>query len=725
MPLVLRAAAAGLAIFLTARVLWTAASTESGFSFLGQQWKRATLGWFVDTDPITAKPGIEQAEFWLAEIDRVLEEAKDEDAATRARLTMGAALTLDQLQVNEDAPEQHYLISSMPRWFGPNHRISADSGSYAAITQTKSHLADRIWELANRAVSHEPDNPDWHRLRVLFSMRRADDANWREVLEAAQQADPENPLHDFVLAERLFRNAMTAEWANTTIELEILDEDLLAEALQVTDRGIAKGKCEFGQHADSALFAFLERSSLPRFAFREYAEIPPQVHDLRASFGQPTYHMYRLVEYARIHDLDPRPGIDLERRIQSVYAAIDYDPQNRSKSAAALMRTMKGTTKDNGEPFFSAEEISELAALIESSAIEVELKRRTEGLHAARYDSFAAHEKKTFVSRDVADLFAILAPDSIGLLLLLAVLLWAVSRWRRTEAERRLQTPRACRFLPQLAYLGTALFLAYIVFGTLPSWLGEIMTSEAFAVAAIGTPMLGLIGFLWLVWRRGFRFQLSRLLIVLALAPIAFMGFFHLLLNYSNGGLATLWDIPSIAFGSENPRSLATKLAPGVSEWLPPVIQVLLYGGLHWAALIFLGILSLAYYGAVESSYRKTRKKKGDKKDTTLERLDKKSVASEQRWKSFLLHHTRQLAGISCRGLLLAALVFYFAYAWFVPALLHSQDHQFQLALRPIRDAAQVEAEMMEIRTELWEDEQVRSEIRADVDAWIQANTGG
>ncbi len=724
----MRLAVAALLVFLTVRVFWTAADTEAGLSFLGHQWKRATVGWVVETDPITARPATEQARFWLAEIDRVLKEAEQEDPQTRAMLTMGAALCLDQLQIDKSVPQQQYLSTSLPRWFGRQYRHPIGGAMFDEATELQEQVRVRILELANQAVALDPENPVWHRPRAMFAIREGDDLNWREIIDTALAADPENALYDFWLAENLLRDALSPISAN--MEVTVLNQALVDEALQATARGIAKGECRLGAAADPALFEFLERSSLPRFAFREYTEFPPQVVEQRENLRLLNSRLYRLVTYARTHDDDPRHGFNLELSKIRVSATFSrYDPKNLSRDAARLQRAMELVPAENGEAFFSQEEIAEVAALVDQFALASAVKTEAQIRHDAKFDSFAAHEKTVFSGGDVADLYAILAPDSIGMLVVLALAVFVVSRWPKTTAERGWQTLLACRLPAQVAYLGLALLVAFLGFGVMPAWAGEITSSEAFAFAAVATPMLGMIGFMWLIWRRGFRFRLSRLLIVLALAPIAFMGFFHLLLSFSNGGLAALWDIRAISLGGVSPQSLVAKLDVGASDWLLPITQWILFNGPVWTALILLGILALAYYGAVESASRRRDSNEGQVSEDQEESATQsagtqaaKKQASENRRRTTLLVHVQRIARIWCRGLLLMALLFYIAYAWLVPDLLVAQDFHFQLALRPARNPAQIEAELADIRSEIMADAQSMAGIRQQADAIIQAN---
>src|SRR5262245_17701577 len=76
---------------LTVRLFWIASHLETGLSTLAIDWRNSTLSWLIGPYiPVSQRPPIEQAHFWLAETDRILREHPN-----NARLTMAAALILD------------------------------------------------------------------------------------------------------------------------------------------------------------------------------------------------------------------------------------------------------------------------------------------------------------------------------------------------------------------------------------------------------------------------------------------------------------------------------------------------------------------------------------------------------------------------------------------------------------------------------------------------------
>jgi len=81
---------------LGARVVWVASRSETGWDVLRVQWYDATLGWLAgEYEPIGQREPPEQADFWLAETDRILAAHPDgavwmEDVRQEVRLEIAA-----------------------------------------------------------------------------------------------------------------------------------------------------------------------------------------------------------------------------------------------------------------------------------------------------------------------------------------------------------------------------------------------------------------------------------------------------------------------------------------------------------------------------------------------------------------------------------------------------------------------------------------------------------
>ena len=72
-------------IGMACRLLWLASGTETGWPTLTRQWRDATAGWVVGRYvPIDLREPDEQAQFWLREVDRVLEMHPDSGALAAA-----------------------------------------------------------------------------------------------------------------------------------------------------------------------------------------------------------------------------------------------------------------------------------------------------------------------------------------------------------------------------------------------------------------------------------------------------------------------------------------------------------------------------------------------------------------------------------------------------------------------------------------------------------------
>jgi len=254
---------------LTARAVWHASTTETGWQFLEEQARWATLGWFIEPEPIVHRLPPEQAKFWLARTDEVLRRYPDD-----AEVAMGAALMLHR-------PDDRY------RW--PKYKVGIMESWGVAIVSYDVHEAEKLelefellcrercLELAERATDLEPDNLAWWRLRGLllppyyhpwddFDARIPD---WEKILQTCAEHDPDNALYDYLAGNIHFYASCEITFDDDVNPLlEIHDAEQFAAGIACFERAQAKPLFVIGREgyravARSETLARLSSTQLP------------------------------------------------------------------------------------------------------------------------------------------------------------------------------------------------------------------------------------------------------------------------------------------------------------------------------------------------------------------------------------------------------------------------------------------------------------------------------
>ncbi|MCX7427991.1 MAG: hypothetical protein NTW96_20475 [Planctomycetia bacterium] len=253
-----------LVVCLSARLFWRATQMESGMGALGLQWRDATLGWVLGAyEPIDSREPAEQAEYWLREVDRVLE-AHPNDAA----LTMGAALVLD-------SPGEGFVwrYRKLGSTLTPG-RVLPDL-DVLAIRRAKDAFRRqchrRCLELAATAARLDPTNVQWWRLYAVLLYRRSwycDDAtpcdpDWLSTLDECARHDPDNALYDYLAARFCWRAAAEVVVSDAKRGLVIKDAEKFRQAIRRFEQGKAKPYFSVGDADSAAVADFLTHTRTP------------------------------------------------------------------------------------------------------------------------------------------------------------------------------------------------------------------------------------------------------------------------------------------------------------------------------------------------------------------------------------------------------------------------------------------------------------------------------
>lgn len=264
-PVVLAALLLGLAV----RAAWVASRTETGWDVLRMQWYNATLGWLLgDYEPIGQREPTDQADYWLAETDRILAAHPDD-----AELAMGAAWVLD-------APGHEFLARyvKFEDWSGTVFPKLDDDKVGLAVDAFEEKTAARCCELAARATELEPENVAWWRQRALLLFRKAvfverkgpRDPQWLDVLAECARHDPDNALYDYLAAAHFWDTGADVDFAAHKEILHVKDAAVFSRGNACFQRGLAKRQLATGQEGFLATLALLRHSRAPR---NEYPKI--------------------------------------------------------------------------------------------------------------------------------------------------------------------------------------------------------------------------------------------------------------------------------------------------------------------------------------------------------------------------------------------------------------------------------------------------------------------
>ncbi len=161
----------------------------------------------------------EQADFWMAEIDR-LEQAISESAS----MQMGAAWVLDSPGIG--FLSNHWEESGLGTTI-PAIALQMDEDAVkAAAEKFRQRCLNRCLLLAKRATEAEPNDVRWWRMRALLLFDgapfwgrqgfepRCDD--WLDILDSCSRHDPENALYDYLAAFQLWKQAAAYDWPGSS-----------------------------------------------------------------------------------------------------------------------------------------------------------------------------------------------------------------------------------------------------------------------------------------------------------------------------------------------------------------------------------------------------------------------------------------------------------------------------------------------------------------------------
>lgn len=377
-------------IVLCIRLGVTVWRTETGGESVWNQWRAATVGWLVEEDPLHERLPVDQAKYWLKEVERVVA-----DHPSDPEVLMGAALVLDS--PCSDFESVRFQVSK-PMLGGmlPIHLSRNDEGIRSANLEFERLCGVHSIELANTARQLEPQNHTWTRLASLllcksdgyYNSASPRIADWIARLEEYERADPENGFYDYLAALAYWEACLKLERnpGDRDSRLTVGDEARFERGAQWFSRGQQHAFVSMGQEEASAVAKFLELTSLSPLGKEKVLHGRNLTTLRRSRFFRAVWRWQWELARAKRENGDAAAAVELLRQdLRLIDQYLQSAEQIRYDSFVAAHRTLtlktiQGILRENGAPF-GKEELAHcdrqlFASMLEDAVIRAAAKSK-------------------------------------------------------------------------------------------------------------------------------------------------------------------------------------------------------------------------------------------------------------------------------------------------------------------------------------------------------------
>jgi hypothetical protein len=568
-------------VALAVRVMVAAAQMETGFEFVGSTVRDAILRWVgLSGEPVASRDPSQQADFWLAEADRVLGESPNS-----AELALGAAWVLD-------APSLKYDDEAIDR----------------ATEPFLERCRDRCVQLAETATRLKPNNVNAWRHRALLQF--TDDLQprhpqWRQVLEECAQHDPDNALYDYLIARYLYQQSAHTHVVNGDIVAAVDHPALFAEANERFLAGVKKPFFVYGEQDNVALIAFLRASSLPKLQHADVAK-----NHLPVERFDSLYHQLGRWQLALFNGARQRE--EWQRAAECVRTNLQFEEQVlRGRETQALVKQMNvGSRKwwmyrlrrlafEHPEyisaEVYAREDTRDRELRIQGAVVREALNRLTQ--RNPRGDDEISSSVSVLAGRYSIHGAGGLLP--LAAIFALAALL--VGGRYRGESSKLGVLRHAVAWT-----LGIS--LTFVVFGLAPAEVisHEVQTWTVIVLSAV-LATIASIALLWWIYRairkRGFKFSLLAMLIAVTLLALGLVlwPLIYIPLEYFEYHPVQLW-MPALGRGAVGAGTLQSMFENSGATWQWTIVQWEAYCGPSIGVALSLALV--ATWFAVRSAQR-------------------------------------------------------------------------------------------------------------------------
>jgi hypothetical protein len=568
---------------MTCRLFWHSWHTETGFTTLRLQWYEAALGLAsVEREPLASQRPVKQAEFWLAETERILKQNPDD-----INMMVGAALLLDRPS--------------------PKYRLPKGENRTASERAFESLCRDRCLELISTATAKEPENVEWWRLRALliypggYSDVSVQKPNWRELLDECHQHDPDNALYDYIAANILWKASSKQVYVEHLDQIEVKDAENFALACEYFERGLEKPYFRVGDVGYQVALQIVGESKLLITEYPNYVS-----GDRFSRKGEIFLTNWRWQEVrARSAEIAGEFQVATELRRENL-RTIEQFSQAKNGQFRGYARDFRVKTASRMNELartqptaFSGERKSEFVAIENTARLRSEVAKEVN-----RIELQQAVKKWKLDFPNQADLTIVyMAVSFLPAVTILLMILGASSATISRAADNS-----AVRVGPfqQIFMMFCSLAITGVLFGLFPAgYVGgkaqaEINSNSLIAVAII---ILMWAGWTWLR-RNNFRFGLRAILILtFALAVLFGLSSAARLFTRIHSGYPLVISIPALGFNEISPENLKWFLGNKVT-WRWVLAQWFVYGGHYISIAIWMVFVTVRVF-AIKSRWNR------------------------------------------------------------------------------------------------------------------------
>ncbi len=598
-----------LLLCLSIRLLWLASRTETGFQTLHLHWRDATLGWVQGSyKPIHSREPPDQAEFWLREVGRVLEDHPDD-----ASIVMGAALVLD-------SPGTGFLsrhVKKVERIPGFGAFPELDREEIRRVEDTfENQCKQRCLELAGRAAELDPANVEWWRLRALLLWRHSlysygktpRDPRWINTLQECAQHDPDNALYDYLAAYLYWEASAEMDFSGVNERLVVKDAEGFESGINHFERGQAKPYFAVGDDGFSAVAEFLRHTPTP-LTDHEHIVNSRGIHPRRSGLLHGVWRWQRLRADGRASVGDVEAALALKRQnlhlIGQYTGAGDSTAYDQVAMAckAATAATLR-TLADEHRASVGDSEMEDIVGFQEATLLEQKVLE-----HAGRELAKGKNQPRAGITFG-GDLPAVaaamvvgVAPSLVVLLLLVGLAATILSRCS-VDGDAPVVGP-----IGQISALLAAITVTIVLFGLAPAEIiSRGVQSWVFTVCLILVPILvaSWIGWRWLRYR-AFQFSLRAMLICTFFVSLLFS--FVSVIRPVAGSFADFpfdLSVPARGWEGLDNKVLGDALTANNERWLWAVFQWAAYYGHYLTLAIWAGLVVALQSLGVKKLQRQT-----------------------------------------------------------------------------------------------------------------------
>lgn len=671
LPLALLGAALRLAL--------VASSTESGASFIATQWQDAFLGLVgQEYAPIGERPPSEQADYWLREVELVVNENPDS-----APVHMGAAWVLDSPDVGfmQAHLKQNEIAAAFPE-YGLELNFDAIRSANAKF---RDKCAIRSVELAEQATQLESEDVRWRRMLALLAFEgdpfsSGEDLPPRvdrplQILDECKEHDPVNALYDYLAALLLWNQSANYEWADEAEEtkeiwhLTIDDENKFAEGTHRFMEGQSKDFLAIGEAGFSAIPQFLELTRLP---IGDQAKVAVS----RLVTSRHATLVTRLWRWQNIRADQARIAGEADLQLAILRQNLRLFDQSVSAEETSALTTLKDFEEIRRDTYESIEDLVDHGAVEVGPAEMAAMREREELLRAesaalqAALEKLAAKSYPKPLAVSLPTMLTVIASKLVAALLVLTALFLLLAKLLSRERGE----PASLGVWRQVVAWGAGIGGTFFVLGLAPAEMIGRKSQRLIIAAGLWAVALAFAGVVaWCVVailrRRGVRPLIVTLSAAFTGAVVVASLWFNVNAMQRDlaSGIQEQW-LHAQGWGGIDAEVFRTAMKVQETSWQWAELLWFVHGGTY---------LSLAVALALIAAWFMRRRAR----EANIPFLDYWRQSTRGRWAA--------LFRFGAKSAFVAAMCWLLAYLWMAPDVVRQVERTHQFQMRYCRDPAE------------------------------------